>query len=1516
MAEVGDLRVKLSLDNAQFEKSITSMNRTLQAVGQEIRGLQNKGKDWGASLDGLKQKQDAYSRLLEGQQTKVRKLAAEYEKAKQETGEHSAQTEKLAVQLNKATAELNRTERELSEITSELQKQEAELKRSQSNWNQLGEKLSAVGDKAKAFGDKMTSVGKELSLKVTTPLTAMGVAVTKTAMDFEAQMDRVGAIAGATGNEVNKLSETAMHLGASTSKSAKEVAVGMEEMAAMGFEVNEIIGAMPGVIAAAEASGSDMAQTAEVMASTLNIFGKKASEASKVADVLAMTANISAANLTDMQYALKYAGPPAASLGISLEETAAAIGLMTNAGMQGEQAGTTLRGALLGLLDPSEENSKRMTAMGIAITDTEGNFVGLSKLIKNLQESMEGQTDTQKAATLAALVGKEAVSGMLTLMKAGPETIDSMTKSLENSAGASKEAADKMKDNLKGALEELGGAFETLSIQLGNILIPIIRDAAVRLQELVERFGKLSPDTQRLILAFAGIAAAIGPVLVVTGLLVSSVGSIAGALGTVSLAVASAGGMMAILGTAFTALTGPIGLTVAGLAGIGIGVGLLVKHFNESSIEIENWEGKVSESTAKAVGSFMELSNQASGYLSTLSITGQAITKEMASNITSTFAQMGQQVLAEMQADHAEQLEAISTFYANSNVLIEGEEAEILAKTASYQANKEKQVSDGNTRIAEIMNTASNEKRSLTLAEQAEINRIHATMKDNAIKYMTETQLEQKVILEAMKNNASEISAQQASEVVKNAISQKEKVIDEAEEQYEKAVAEIIKQRDEMGVISGTQAKQLIEDAKKQRDETIKAAEEMHTNVVSEAKKQAGEHVSQVEWETGEIKSKWQVMKQNVSTRMKEIGSDIKRDWSQAYSDSKKWVSDMATSVDNKFQAMGKSVGIKMNEAKDTVVTKWNEASAFLKAIDLKQVGRDIIDGLIGGIGEKLSGVKKKVEEIASNLPEWAKKILDIRSPSRVFAQIGKWISEGWAIGIEEKGNMVQNAVNDIALNAKDIAEHYVSEEKKLRSMANADIAKIETDKASKIATIEKRMHEDVAKAQRSAASKKKKTTQDDALKIQRIREDAIAKIAKLEETSSAQVEKIRSTSTKKIFDLESEMNKTLLEETKRYIDDKKSLDQLNIIEEAQIWEQSMKLFAEGTKERVKAQQEYKKATEAVNKEITAINTDFQVQINKVNDELIKQEETLTKAYEDAVDKRAKSLYSFKNLFDEFKVEIDTTGDQLLSNLGSQVQGFKLWQKEIETLSEKAIDKGLLAELREMGPNALPQLIALNKMTSTQLTQYSNLYKEKSSLARKQAETEMIGMKTDTDKQISELRIAANKQLDTLQNEWNIKIKSLTKSTATELSTLKQVGIDAGNGLLQGLASTQGALQKKAQEIANSISKTIQSALKIKSPSRVMMGFGENVGEGLIIGMEDKIKQVIDAGKKLASAVTQPMDAVSVGRMAGISSNNINNSRSYSGNTTINVYGNNPSPSEIARRNTQAQRQLAMEWGV
>lgn len=578
-----------------LEKSLKDVNKTSKDLNTELNSVNRLLKFDPSNIEATAQKQKLLSDQVVNTTKKLDALKA-------------AQS-----QLEQQFASGDLGEDQYRAFKREIEFTETSLKKLESQLNQTADRAIELGNKMKSAGDKMKGVGQTISTGVTLPILGIGAASVKVAMDFESQMDKVGAVAGATAKEMDVLSQTALDLGANTSKSASEVAAGMGELAAMGFTVTEIIGAMPGVISAAEASGSDMAQTAEVMAASLNIFGLKASEATKVADILAMTANISAASLTDMQYALKYAGPPAAALGVSLEETSAAIGIMTNAGMKGEQAGTTLRGALLGLLDPSEENSKRMNTMGIAITDAQGNFVGLANLVNNLTESMEGQTDTQKAATLSALVGKEAVSGMLSLMKAGPDTINKMTKSLEDSGGASENTAKKMRDNLKGALDELGGTLETAAITIGTILKPTILALAEAIQSLVDKFQNFSPAGQKMILIVGAIAAAIGPVLIVLGFLASSIGSIISLFGVVSGAIATAGGAAAVFGTVLAALTGPVAIVIAAIVGI---VAILVLAYNKIDWFREGVDGawkKIKEATAIAFGAIKQTINSIIG---------------------------------------------------------------------------------------------------------------------------------------------------------------------------------------------------------------------------------------------------------------------------------------------------------------------------------------------------------------------------------------------------------------------------------------------------------------------------------------------------------------------------------------------------------------------------------------------------------------------------------------------------------------------------------------------------------------------------------------------------------------------------------------------------------------------------------------------------------------------------------------------------------------------------------------
>lgn len=297
-----------------------------------------------------------------------------------------------------------------------------------------------------------------------TALGGVSVAAIKAGSDFESQMSRVQAISGATGSEFDKLKDQAIQLGADTAFSSSQAAEGMENLAAAGFTTSEILDAMPGLLDLAAASGEDLAASSDIAASTLRGFGLEAADAAHVADVLAANANKTNSSVADTGEAMKYVAPLARAVGLSLEETAAAIGIMANAGIQGAQAGTTLRGSISRLSSPTKEMSECMDSLGISFYDSEGKMKSLSEQIRMMKDATAGMTDEQKNNVLVTLYGQEALSGMLALMNEGDGALTELTHAYENCDGSAKAAAETMQDNLSGALDQLSGSAETLGI--------------------------------------------------------------------------------------------------------------------------------------------------------------------------------------------------------------------------------------------------------------------------------------------------------------------------------------------------------------------------------------------------------------------------------------------------------------------------------------------------------------------------------------------------------------------------------------------------------------------------------------------------------------------------------------------------------------------------------------------------------------------------------------------------------------------------------------------------------------------------------------------------------------------------------------------------------------------------------------------------------------------------------------------------------------------------------------------
>lgn len=312
----------------------------------------------------------------------------------------------------------------------------------------------------------------------------------KTGMDFEAQMSRVKAISGATGEEFAKLKEQAKQLGADTAFSATEAAEGMENLASAGFSTNEIIAAMPGMLDLAASSGEDLASSADIAASTLRGFGLEASSAGHVADVLAKNAAATNAAVADTGEAMKYVAPVAKSMGIEFEETAAAIGIMADAGIKGSQAGTTLRGALSRIAKPTKAMQETMDSLGLSFYDSNGKMKSLADITEMLETKMAGLTDEQKNQALITLFGQESLSGMMALMDRGSGEVRKLTDEYKNCDGSAKDMAKTMQDNLSGAVEEFGGSVESLGIEIfeniEGLLKKAVRSGTTELNKLTK----------------------------------------------------------------------------------------------------------------------------------------------------------------------------------------------------------------------------------------------------------------------------------------------------------------------------------------------------------------------------------------------------------------------------------------------------------------------------------------------------------------------------------------------------------------------------------------------------------------------------------------------------------------------------------------------------------------------------------------------------------------------------------------------------------------------------------------------------------------------------------------------------------------------------------------------------------------------------------------------------------------------------------------------------------------------
>lgn len=335
------------------------------------------------------------------------------------------------------------------------------------------------------FGRKMGGVSSKVGMALKgiaiggAGAAGLGIGtMVKAGVAYEKQMAKVAGVSSATGKEMKSLGGLAKQLGADTKFSAGEAAEAMYELSSAGFKVGEMSKVLPGTLSLAAASGIELKDAAEISANALRGFGLDASKMGHVGDVLAQAVNSSSVEMTDLQNTMKYIGPIARTTGQSFEDMIAAVSLMGDAGIKGEQAGTTLRGALTRLTNPTKSVSDGLKSMGLKAQDLYGPN-GLKPLPKILDLMSKGTADLtkyQRNQALASVFGTEALSGMATVMDAGVPKLRENAKALRESEGAAKRAADTMNDTVAGAWDSLTGSVETASITLYEKFAPALKE--------------------------------------------------------------------------------------------------------------------------------------------------------------------------------------------------------------------------------------------------------------------------------------------------------------------------------------------------------------------------------------------------------------------------------------------------------------------------------------------------------------------------------------------------------------------------------------------------------------------------------------------------------------------------------------------------------------------------------------------------------------------------------------------------------------------------------------------------------------------------------------------------------------------------------------------------------------------------------------------------------------------------------------------------------------------------------
>lgn len=545
-------KLKVEQTNLQAKFELTSQKANL--LGTKVKELQTKQESLISSMKTTKASIDS--------------VEQELVQAKAKYGENSKEVIKLQTKLLslkdtylKLNGSLDLTENELNQFQAELNETQAELNQTEDDlknvatklktlpFEQAASKMTTFGQNLQNIGRSLKSAGMMMTTRLTLPIVGFGAASIKATMDFEAQMSTVQAISGLTGDSLDRLTEKAREMGASTTFSATEAGQAMEYMALAGWKEKEMLEGIEPILRLAEAGKMDLAKASDLVTDSMGGMGIEIEELLPYLDKVAATSSNANTSVEQLLAAFINAGPTATRLNIPLQETSAVLGILANNGLKGEAAGTKLNAMLTRMTAQSGPAKKAWDKIGVSIFDSTGKFRGLTTILSETQEKFDKLNDKDQAEFLKNAVGTFNSTEFSNLLRSTNGDLQKLTATVKDSDNALYEMAATMQDNAAGKTKTMKSALQELQIVIGEKLMPVFVRIVEKITELANKFGELSEEEQNSIIKKALLVAAIGPLLSVLGTLTTVIGGLSKGFGFV------AGGLGKLVGASSGAAT-------------------------------------------------------------------------------------------------------------------------------------------------------------------------------------------------------------------------------------------------------------------------------------------------------------------------------------------------------------------------------------------------------------------------------------------------------------------------------------------------------------------------------------------------------------------------------------------------------------------------------------------------------------------------------------------------------------------------------------------------------------------------------------------------------------------------------------------------------------------------------------------------------------------------------------------------------------------------------------------------